>query len=190
MTEPHAVSLYTPSGKGILYIAEWSGTTPPVDPGDYVDIGNCPSFESEPTQERLPHYSSREQYRLKDLNPIIAQDYTVTFDLDELAAANLNRYLSGVWNASTGVINAMQAPNTEFALKFISDNPAGPNQTWKFWRMTLAPNGPLQLISDGDYLVMSFTGEGLADTANHASSPYFDVKIVTTTTTTTTTTTS
>ena len=59
MTEPHSTSLYVPAGKGILYIADWSGVTPPTDPGDYTDIGNCPSFEVEPITERLQHISSR-----------------------------------------------------------------------------------------------------------------------------------
>jgi len=187
MTEPHSTDLYA-IGKGILYIAEWSGTTPPSDPGGYTDIGNCPSFEIEPTVEKRPHYSSRSGFRTKDKNPITQLEYAVNFDLDEMAASNLRRFLMGTLNSGTKVIAALTNANQEYALKFISDNPIGPNQIWYFWRVTLSPNGPLQLIGE-DYMVMSITAEGLSDSANHPSSQYFDVKNVTTTTTSTTTTT-
>jgi len=168
---PHSSENYA-IGKGVLYIGEWSGTTPPVDPGGYDDMGNCPSVELEPTTERLPHYSSRSDFRLKDKNPVIQRDYLLNFSCDEMAAVNLNRYLMG--NITGSLINAMQAVNREFALKFISDNPIGPNETWYFWKVTLTPNGALSLIGE-EWMVMGFTAEGLADIENHPSSPYFDV---------------
>jgi hypothetical protein len=123
-------------------------------------------------------------FKQKDKNPIIQTEYTVNFDTDEIASANLNRFLMG--SLSGNVISGLQGANKEYALKFVSDNPIGPNQTWEFWKLTLSPNGALQLIGD-EYLVMSFTGEGLADSALHPASPYFDVTYATTTTTTTTT---
>lgn len=187
MTEPHSTSLYAPAGRGILYIAAWSGTTPPGD-DDYVEIGNCPSFECEPAQERRPHYSSRSGLRTKDLNPVVQLDYTLSFDCDEMGAANIAKFFLGTLNNTTKRITAMTNYDQEYALKFVSDNPIGPNQTYYFHRVTLGPAGPLQLIGD-EYLVMSFTGEGLSDVANHADSPYFNITYVTTTTTSTTTTT-
>jgi hypothetical protein len=186
MTEPHSTSLYSPAGRGILYIAPWDGTNPP-DEGDYIDVGNCPSFEVEPSRETRPHYSSRSGLRTRDLNPTVQTEYNINFDLDEMAASNIARFFMGSLNATTKVIAALQNADAEYALKFVSDNPVGPNQTYYFWRVTLGPNGPLQLIGD-EYLVMSFSGEGLADVANHAATPYFDIKNITTTTTTTTTT--
>jgi hypothetical protein len=174
-------------GKGILYIGEWSGNTPPTDPAGYEDMGNCTSIEVEPTIERLPHYSSRAGFRTKDKNPITQTEYMVRFDLDEIAAANLNKFLLGTLSGNN-VIQGLQGSNKEFALKFVSDNPLGPNQTWRFWKATLTPNGAMQLIGE-EWMVMSFSAEGLADVANQAASPYFTVTYVTTTTTTTTTTT-
>jgi len=156
-------------GKGSLSVGTWSGTTPPVG---YTDLGNCPSIEVEPTLERLPHFSSQASFKLKDKNPVIQTEYTVTFTCDELASANLNRYLLG--SLSGGVISAFQNTELEFALKFVSDNPVGPNKTWEFWRGTLMPNGALQLIGD-EWMVMDFVFDGLADSTNHATSPYFDV---------------
>jgi hypothetical protein len=186
MTEPHSTSLYAPAGRGILYIAPWSGTTPPED-ADYVDVGNCPSFEVEPTRETRPHYSSRSGLRTRDLNPTVQTEYNITFDLDEIAASNLAKFFMGSLSAASRTIAAMQNYEQEWALKLITDNPIGPNQIYYFWRVTLGPNGPLQLIGD-EYLVMSFTGEGLSDTENHSTTPLFDVKSITTTTTSTTTT--
>jgi hypothetical protein len=179
---PHNTELYL-VGKGILYIAEWSGTTPPTDPTDYEDVGNCTSFECEPMQERLEHYSSRSGYRTRDKYPIIETKYSLTFDLDEFAAKNMNRFLAGTLSANE--VLALQGANLEYALKFISDNPTGPNFVARMWKVVLSSNGAMQWIGD-DWAIMSFTGEGLADTANHASSPYITVTYVTTTTTTTT----
>lgn len=202
-TAPHSTDLYVPAGRGILYIAEWQGTTPPTYPGtvpsnyptaadiaaelgDFEDIGNAPSLEVEPVQERRPHYSSRAGLKTKDLNPVVSLEYTINFDVDEIAAGNLKRFLLGALNASTQMINALTNADKEYAIIFVSDNPVGANYIKYFRRVTLGPNGPLQLIGD-DYLVMSFAGEGLADVANFPASPYFDVKYITTTTTTTTT---
>jgi len=183
--EPHSTSLYVPSGKGKLYIATWSGTTPPTWPGGYTDIGNCPSLEIEPLLERRPHYSSREGMKTKDLNPIVQTEYAVNFDLDEMAASNLAVFFSGNLDAATRIIPALTQSDKEYALKFVSNNPIGPNQEWLLWRVTLSPSGPMQLIGD-EYLVMSFAGEGLSDTANNPTSPYFNIRSITTTTTSTT----
>lgn len=188
MTEAHSTSLYVPAGRGILYIAPWSSTTPPSYPSDYTEVGNCPSLEVEPVTERRPHYSSREGVRLKDLSPVTTLEYTISFECDEISAKNLNRFFMGSLNETTKVISGLANVDAEYGLVFISNNPIGPNSKFFFWRVTLAPGGPIQLIGD-EYLSMSFSGEGLADTANHASSPYFDIHSVTTTTTTSSTTT-
>lgn len=205
MTIPHSTDLYAPSGRGIVYIAEWNGVNEPTYPGsvptyypnaadiaedlgDFIDIGNCPSMEVEPVTERRPHYSSREGLRTKDLNPVVSTEYMVNFDVDEIAASNIKKFLMGSYNASTGIVSALQEADKEYALIFICNNPLGPKVHKYFRRLTLGPNGPLQLIGD-EYLVMSFSGEGLSAVAQHATSPYFDAKILTTTTTTSTTTT-
>jgi len=184
MTQPHSVQNYT-IGKGVVYLGDWSGSTPPTDPGDYNDVGNCSSAEVEPSVERLPHYSSRGGFRTKDRNPIIESNYTVNLVLDELAAVNVKRFLMGTNTGRT--VHMLTAPNQEYGLKIVEDNPIGPNKTWKFWRGTLAPNGPMQLIGD-EYVTMSYTFEGLADAANNPNSQYGDVVYDTTTSTTTTTT--
>jgi len=185
MATPHSVNNYTIS-KGVLSIAAWSGDSI----GTYHDVGNCPSMEIEPTIERLPHYSSRSGARVKDKNPVISTEYTVRFDLDEIAAENLAKFLLGSITGNN-LIYALQDTDNEYALRFVENNPAGPNKTWNLWKVALSPGGPLQLIGDGTaWAVMSLQGEGLADTKNHSTSPYITVTYATTTTTTSTTTTS
>lgn len=173
----HNVDDYT-IGKGILSIAEWTTTTPP---STFVDLGNAPSVEMQPTVERLPHYSSRSGMKSKDKNPIIQTEYSINFSLDEPAAMQMNIFLMG--SLAGNVISGLQGTNKEYSLKFVSDNPLGKNNTWLFHKVTLAPNGPVQLIGD-EWMTMDFTGEGLADVLNNASSPFFNVTYATTTTTT------
>ena len=168
MANPHSTSNYA-IGKGKLEIAEFiSGA-----PGTYKDVGNCPKFEMEPVVERLPHYSSITGFRTKDKNPIIQTEYTVAFDLDEMAATNMARYMMGTLTEGMQVYG-LQDTDKEFALRFTSDNPAGPNQVWDLWKVTLTPSGPIQLIGE-EWMLMSYSGEGLADTVNQSESPYFTV---------------
>lgn len=181
MPNPPSTNNYA-IGKGRLYIAAWSGGSI----GTYDDMGNCSSCEIEPTVEKLPHYSSRSGFRTKDKNPTVQTDYMVNITLDEMAAENLRRYL--IAGGSGNNITAMQNAQQEYALRFISDNPIGPNQQWDFWKGTLMPNGALQLIGE-EWIAMNIQFEGLADVAGHASSPYFTVASTEATSTTTTTTT-
>jgi hypothetical protein len=166
-------------GKCVISFAEFSGGAP----GAYTDVGNCPAFSVEVTEEKLPHYSSRTGTKTKDKEVVIETGYTLTFDLDEVSIYNLKVYVKGT--TSENKIYANQSLDREFAIRFVTDNPAGPNETWYFWRVTLSPNGPFSLIGD-EWSTLSFTGEGLSDTVNHSASPYFDIYFVTTTSTTTT----
>lgn len=170
-------------GKGILTIAEWAAGVI----GAYFDMGNVNSIEVEPVIERLPHYSSRSGFRTKDRNPIVQTEYTINFVAEEVAAENLNRFLLGTLQGQNTVLG-LQGTNLEYALHFVSDNPIGPNQVWDFWKVTLSPNGPMQLIGE-EWMSMSFAGEGLADVGGHPTSPYFTVVSQEATSTTTTTTT-
>lgn len=175
--DPHSTDLYQ-LGKGILYIAPWDGTTPP-SAGDYEDVGNCPRFECEVTEEKLDHFSSRSGVRLKDKTVTLEIGYTVNFDLDEIAIGNMQKFLRASLSGTT-IVQAATALDQEYALKFISDNPVGDNERWEFWRTRLTPGGAFNLISD-EWNLLTFAGEGLADTTNHSSSPYFNVTWLTTT---------
>lgn len=169
-------------GKGVLSIAEWVAGTP----GAYEDMGNCPLIDIEPVAEWLDHFSSRQELRLKDKRIVLEANYTLTFDCDEIAAVNLNRFLMGTISG-VNLVQAMQGIDREYALRFTSDNPVGPNFIWDFHKATLSPNGPMSLIGE-EWMIMSFSAEGLADVANNPNSPYISVNVIVATTTTTTTT--
>lgn len=173
-----STTLYT-LGRGIVSIAAWTGTTPPVT---LDDVGNCPRFEVEVTEETLDHYSSRSGTKVKDKQVVIETGFSLNFDLDEFSVANLARFLKGTITGGN-VISANTVLDSEYAVKFVSDNPAGPNETWEFHRCKLSPGGNMSLISD-EWALMTYTGEGLADTTNNPTSPYFTVTFATTTTTT------
>jgi len=181
---PHNTELYQ-LGKGILYIDEWSGTTPPGS--ITTDVGNCSEFTVEVTIEKLPHYSARSGSRKMDKTVVLEVGYTLSFVLDEPAIRNLQKFLLATLSGTT-VLYAGMNTGAEYALKFVSDNVVGENETWEFWRCELAPAAAFNLISD-DWSTLQFTGTGLADDSNHAESPYFTVTWNTTTTTTSTTTT-
>lgn len=168
--------------KGKLYIATYNNGVV----GDYQAVGNAPMVEFEPSIERLPHYSSKSGFKEKDKNPVIQTEYLLNFELDEMAAFNMEKFLMGTRSGKT--ISGLQSANAEFAIKFESDNPIGPNETWYFRRVTISPNGAMPLVSD-EWATMSFACEGLSDEVGNPNSPYFDVELVTTTTTSTTTTT-
>lgn len=174
---PHNTSLYT-LGRGIVSIGDWVGTTPP---GSLTDVGNSPRFECEVTEEKLDHFSSRSGTRVKDKSVLLETAYNLNFDLDEFATSNLAIFLKG--SISGNVISANTELDKEYAVSFQSDNPAGPNELWEFHRVKLSPGGTLNLISD-EWSLMTFSGEGLADTTNNPTSPYFTVTYATTTTTT------
>lgn len=177
------VSLYT-LGKGILKIGEWVGTTPP---SALVDVGNCPKFDVEVTETALDHFSSRAGTKTKDKTVVVEVGYNLTFDLDEVSLKNMKMFLKA--NLSGGnILLANTALSREYAVLFTADNPAGPNESWEFHRLKLAPAGGLSLIGDA-WMAMSFKGAGLADVAGHATSPYFTVTFATSTSTTSTTTT-
>jgi hypothetical protein len=124
--------------------------------------------------ERLPYMSGRSGLRLKVKNPVVQTQYTLTFTMSEFATENLERFLMADNVSST--LRVFGNVEGEYALKFVEDNPIGPNRIWNFWKGTLMSNGAVQLIGE-EWRAMSIRFEGLADTVNHAASPYADVEL-------------
>lgn len=173
-----STSLYT-LGRGVISLGEWNGATPPAA---YKDVGNCPMFEVEVTEETLDHFSSRGGLKVKDKQVILETGYTVKFQLDEMSLYNLKVLLKATLSGGN-VLLANTVSNAEFSIKFISDNAVGENQKWEFWRLKLKPGSAFSLIGD-EWTILEFEGEGLADVTNHVTSPYFTVTYETTTSTT------
>ena len=187
MSDTHPNTELYALGKGRLAIALWSDTDGPNDTTDFVDVGNCPSFEIEPVVEKLEHFSSRSGARVKDKIVVVERKYTLTFELDEISSANMAKFMLGT--ISGAEVRGLMKLDAEYAVKFISDNVTGRNYTVRFWKVNLNPNGAFQLIGD-EWMTMSFTGEGLSDSTNHATSPYYTFTFTTTSTTSSTTSTS
>lgn len=165
-------------GKGILSIAKWTGGSV----GSYVDVGNCPKFEFEMTEQTVEHFSSRAGLKTQDQETVIESGYTVNFTLDEVSVENLRMFLKATLSGSR-ILYGNQNVNQQYAIKFTADNPVGPNCNYEFWKMKLTPSGAFSLISD-EYTSMSFSGKGLSDVAGHATSPFLTATFDSTTTTT------
>jgi hypothetical protein len=172
-------------GRGVLSMAAWSGETPP---SSLVDVGVCNRCELEVTEEKLDHFSRRSGARVKDKIAVIETGYNITFTLDENSVANMKAFIRAT-QGGQGVLHANQNPTAEYRIWFISDNSEGPNATYRFHKVRLLPAAALSLIGD-DWSGLQFRGEGLADTTNNPSSPFFDVIYSGCTTTTTTSSTS
>ena len=171
-------------GKGIMEVAEFSGGAP----GTYRDVGEAPAFNVELSVEALAYLSSRQSSRMKVKEVIVERGYRINFDLSEVGLKNLEMMLMGTKDGN--IIHALTDAGVkrEYAVRFKSKNPEGPNGTWEFWKCKIKPNGALALIGE-EWMTLPHLAEGLADTVNHPTSPYFDVTYSTTSTTTSTTTT-
>lgn len=168
-------------GKGSLAIAPWNGGVI----GTYSDVGNCPRFDFEMTEQSIEHFSSRQGTKEQDAEVVIQTGYTVNFTLDEISVENLRMFMKATLSG-TRILYANQNTSQYYALRFVSDNPTGPNTKFEFWKCKITPNGAFSLISD-EFTSMSFSGKGLSDKAGHSTSPFFTATFDTTTSTTTTT---
>jgi hypothetical protein len=171
-------------GKGIVSVAEWAEGAP----GTYRDVGEAPAFDVNIAIENLPYKSSRGGSKRTVKETVMERGYTVNFDLSEIGLKNLEMFLMGTKSGNTIHALTDAGVTREYALKFKSDNPEGPQGTWEFWKCKIKPNGATSLISD-EWMKLPHVAQGLADTALHPDSPYFDARYTTTTTTSTTTTT-
>jgi len=178
-------TLIVPRGK--LWIGTYSGTTPPTDPAGYTFLGNCKDVGAQPQEEVLDHYDYTSGYRTRDEQVTLELKYTGSFVTDHISTANLAKFFSATIVGNE--IRAFQAIANRYSLKFVTDNPIGPNMTYKFNKVKLTPNGDFKLVVE-EWQEMNFSFEGLADTTNFSSSPYITITYTTTTSTTSTTTTS
>lgn len=177
----HDVELYTLS-RGILYIATLDPTT--KIPGSFTDLGEVATMDIEPTEEILDHFSRRSKVRVKDKVVTLESGYVLNFTLEEYSLANMALFVRGNYSGLT--VSANQNLAGEYALRFVEDNAEGYNKTWDFRRVKIRPNGAMTLLGD-EWSQMPFTAEGLDDSTNNPTSPFFDIAFHTTTTTSTTT---
>lgn len=77
-------------------------------------------------------------------------------------------------DANWNVVNGLQTTAIEGLLRYVSDNPEGPNMEIRMWKVSLTPDGDTAFIGD-DWSTMSFTGEILKDATGHPANPYLEV---------------
>ena len=164
-----SVENYTLGG-GIVYAALWDGTTPPEE-ADYFDLGNAPAFGYTVSISKYEHKSSRVGSLEIDKSLVKEKGYTITFTLDEPTLDNLALFVKGTISGS--YIYALENPNQEVAIRFVSDNDYGENVILDAWRMSIDPNGEFSEISIETAKEMKFTCTGLSDVANHPTNRWF-----------------
>lgn len=80
--------------------------------------------------------------------------------------------------ATWNTINGLQTTSIEGLLRYVSDNPEGPNMELRMWKVSLTPDGDTAFIGD-DWSTLAFTGEILKDAAGHPTNPYLEVIVST-----------
>jgi hypothetical protein len=94
---------------------------------------------------------------------------------DSLITNGQTLKISYNYNAVTySKIEATKNSSLEGFLRFVSDNVAGPSQELEIWRVILKPEEDVSFIGTS-WSTLSFQGEILDDSDNHATSPYFNV---------------
>jgi len=177
-------------GRGVLYAAPWDGDTPP-DEAEYFDLGNVPELSVDITETTEEAFGSKYGSLMRNKSIRMTAGYTLNFATDEFSVKNLCMCFKGTLQG-TNIILAQTALDKYYAMRFVSDNPAGEDQQWDFWKVKVAPRGGVRLIAD-QWASLSMKGDGVADNAGHPTCPFYRViydPTMTTTSTTSTTVTS
>lgn len=95
----------------------------------------------------------------------IKEDSTISGDITVFFAYDATTYT---------VIKGLSSTSVEGQLRFISDNPEGPQMEMVAWKVKLTPDGDTAFIGD-DWAQMSFVGEVLKDESGHPSNPYMQL---------------
>lgn len=74
------------------------------------------------------------------------------------------------------LLNGFAQTQVEGVLRFVSDNPTGPDMELQAWTVTLAPNGDTSFISD-KWQELTYKGEILKDEAGHPTNPYCVIRM-------------
>jgi hypothetical protein len=144
-------------GKGIVSFK-------PVGQPQFIDLGNVPELEYEPTIERLDHFTSRAGIRTKDKSVVIERGGTLRVLMEEITAFNLSMLLMGtVGNAGPNgepSVDIFTADTLRGELKYVATNDVGPRWNLHFYNVEFAPSGSFNPISD-EWNNIEVTGEVL-----------------------------
>ena len=140
-------------GKGIVSFKKTGAT-------DYVDMGNCPSFEFTPSLDKLEHFSSRSGVKTKDKTIVVQKSGEVKLVLEEWNADNLALAVLGTVTTVGGdsVIDIFGSDSVSGMLKFTGTNDVGPKYEWIFENVTFVPSAAISLISE-EWGTLELTGD-------------------------------
>jgi hypothetical protein len=159
MTAPTLLSPNTGNyrvGKGALWFKRDGDV-------DYKHMGNATTFEFTPSVDKLDHFSSMEGVKEKDASIVLTRGGTVHIVLDEWTPANLSLALLGSVDegASGGpTVEVLDTDAVSGALKFISNNDAGPRWNAYYHNVSFIPSAAINPISD-EWGQIEIEGEAL-----------------------------
>ena len=132
-------------GKGVISIKL-------LGESNYIDAGNCPTFEFMAKVTQLDHYSSRTGVKVKDFTAVTEISGTLTMVLEEFTARNLGFAMLGLPSGGPSpvpdVIDVFANPVIYGAVKFVGTNDIGPLWTVEFPLVKLSPSKALSLIGN------------------------------------------
>lgn len=128
-------------------------------------LGNSPSLNFSATQETLDHYYSDGGINMKDASIILSQDYTGSFELDDINMANLAMFFLGEASTLTVAgstvtgeqINDVE-PGLSYQLGVSNSDPAGVRNVDAVVVTKVATPDPISLVAGTDYVLDAVLG--------------------------------
>ena len=147
-----------------LQVGKGIASFKPTGTPDFIDLGNCPEIEYEPTIEKLDHFSSRAGIKTKDKSVVIERGGTLRILMEEITANNLSMLLMGtIGNDGPGgepSVDIFTRDTLRGEMKFEATNDVGPRWNLHFYNVEFAPSGTFNPISD-EWNNIEVTGEVL-----------------------------
>ena len=143
LTSPNIGNYYI--GRGIISIKLLGET-------EYVDAGNCPTFEFTAKVTQLDHYSSRTGVRIKDFIATTQLGGDLNIVLEEWTARNMGFALLGLPSGGPSpaqeIVDVFSSPVIYAGIQFVGDSLVGPNWTHQVPLVQLTPSKALSLIGN------------------------------------------
>lgn len=142
-------------GKGILSFKPEGGP-------DYIDLGNSPKFETEPTNETLEHFSSRAGVKKQDRKVILSQALALNLTLEEFNPFNLGLAFGSDVSTVDGhrVVKIGSKAEVKGAIRLVGTNEVGSKFQHDYPEVTLRNDGAVAFIGE-DWGQLNLVGDVL-----------------------------
>ena len=155
---------------GIVYIAEWIGSTPPDD-GDFVNIGDVNKFSINPKVTVIKSTTCQNGLKEVDaVDPTMVENeltFTVTQENQDVLAL----FVLGT-KISTNEVQPFTNLSQEYSIKFVPAAVRGEEWIERYWRVRITPSGARDLLSPDKYGEVQFRADVLADYTNNPTNPW------------------